>query len=534
MRRNNGRKMKGDAELNRNPVVTIAPVQSKNNTMRVAAYCRVSSDSQDQLHSFAAQIQYYTKLINENELMEFVDIYADEGLTGTKTTNRDDFNRLINDCKKGKIDRVLTKSISRFARNTADALMYARILRNCGVSILFEKENIDTAYMSSELLLAISGAQAQEESISISKNMRWSAEKRMKNGTYVISIPPYGYRQHNGELEVIEEEAEVVRQIFKSFLSGMGKKAIAVMLEQKNVPKRFNDTEWKISTIDYILRNERYIGDAKFKKKYKSETLPFKTKRNYGEKAQYYVENMNVPIISKEDFYAVQKLLSDSHIDKNKYSDYPLTRKIKCNCGKSYKPLTVNGKRYWECSLHNLDSSKCNSKRIAEKAIYEAFITMVNKLYSNYKQILTPAVSQIERLQMKTSNKVARIKEIDREIAELNGKQLVISRLNSKGIIRAAEYTEQSGKIIGKTNALRKERRHLLAERDGDSVRTGLRRLNDILSTQSEPLTEFDEVLFKSIVEKVTISLNTQICFSLLGGLQIKESIPDQRRCTGK
>ena len=185
-------------------VITIEPsvVQKK---IRVAAYCRVLSSSDDQLHSFAAQVQYYTKFIRSNDQMELVDIYADEGLTGTKTAKRDEFNRMVADCKKGRIDRVLTKSLSRFARNTADALMYARILRENGVSILFEKENIDTAFMSSELLLALSGAQAQEESISISKNMRWSIEKRMKEGTYVQGIAPFGYRQINGEFVIKEE-----------------------------------------------------------------------------------------------------------------------------------------------------------------------------------------------------------------------------------------------------------------------------------------------------------------------------------------
>ena len=168
-------------------VVTIEPSVQAKQILRVAAYCRVSSDSSDQLHSFAAQVQYYTRYITSNECMELVDIYADEGISGTRTAKRDDFNRLVADCRKGKIDRVLTKSVSRFARNTADALQYARVLKEHGVSILFEKENIDTAYMSSEMLLALSGAQAQEESISISKNMRWSVERRMKSGTF---IPP--------------------------------------------------------------------------------------------------------------------------------------------------------------------------------------------------------------------------------------------------------------------------------------------------------------------------------------------------------
>ena len=217
-------------------IITIEPsaVQKK---IRVAAYCRVSSSSEDQLHSFAAQVQYYTKYISSNDKMELVDIYADEGLTGTKTEHRDEFNRMIADCRKGKIDRVLTKSLSRFARNTADALMYARLLRENGVSILFEKENIDTAYMSSELLLALSGAQAQEESISISKNMRWSIERRMKNGTFLASSTPYGYKIENGEFVIVEEEAEIVRLIFKSYLSGMGKKKLQICLVSKTLRK---------------------------------------------------------------------------------------------------------------------------------------------------------------------------------------------------------------------------------------------------------------------------------------------------------
>lgn len=517
--------------MNQSSIVTIEPIVNCDKVLRVAAYCRVSSDSQDQLHSFAAQVQYYSKTINENKLMELVDIYADEGLTGTKTAKRDDFNRLISDCKKGKIDRVLTKSISRFARNTADALMYARILRNCGVSILFEKENIDTAYMSSELLLAISGAQAQEESISISKNMRWSIEKRMQNGTFIASNPPYGYRLRNGEFEIVEDEAEVVRLIFKSFLSGMGKYAIVKMINESNIPKKSGCLEWKVKAVDYILRNERYIGDARLKKRYKTETLPFKTIVNHGEKPQYYVENMNPPIISKEDFNAVQKLLHNTGYKfTSKHQKYALTGKFICECGKIYKPITINNKQYWGCPAHNNDSTKCNSRRIPEKDIYEAFIAVVNKFRNNCKQILPTAISQTERMQVKSGKTALRIKEIDREIAELNGKHLVIARLNTKGIMRAAEYTEQSSKITSKTNALRCERRQLLNEQDENSILSGMRKLNEILSAQKEPLTDFDEMLFESIVQQITVPTNTEICFNLLGGLKIRESIPEQRR----
>ena len=206
-------------------ITEIAGTKQQKKILRTAAYCRVSSDSLDQLHSFAAQVQHYTKAISQNPSMELADIYADEGLTGTKTDKRDDFNRLIADCRKGKIDRVLTKSVSRFARNTVDSLMYARMLKEYGVSILFEKENIDTAYMSSELLLALSGAQAQEESISISKNMRWSVERRMKSGTYLSSSTPYGYKLEEGEFKVVETEAENCPPDFQKLSVRYGKES---------------------------------------------------------------------------------------------------------------------------------------------------------------------------------------------------------------------------------------------------------------------------------------------------------------------
>lgn len=259
--------------------------------LRTAAYCRVSSNSSDQLNSFAAQVQYYTKFISENELMELADIYADEGITGTKTSKRDDFNRLIADCKKGKIDRVLTKSVSRFARNTADALMYARLLKEYGVSILFEKENIDTAYMSSELLFAISGAQAQEESISISKNMRWSVERIMKNVIFLSGSTPYGYELKNGEFCIVENEADVVGLIFKSYLSGMGKKAIADMLNEIDAPKRESFDIWRTETVGYFWGTNDTSENALFQKSYTTETLPFKRKTNRGVKHSIMLRN---------------------------------------------------------------------------------------------------------------------------------------------------------------------------------------------------------------------------------------------------
>lgn len=521
--------------MSENTVTTIAPSIQPKAVMRTAAYCRVSSSSDDQLHSFAAQVQHYTQTIGNNERMELVDIYADEGLTGTKTAKRDDFLRLIADCKKGKIDRVLTKSVSRFARNTADSLMYARILKEFGASILFEKENIDTAYMSSELLLALSGAQAQEESISISKNMRWSCERRMKNGTYLSSSTPYGYELKSGEFRIIEQEAEIVRLIFKSYLSGMGKKAIADMLNDMNAPKRFGYMVWRINTVGYILGNERYVGDALLQKSYTTDTLPFRSKINHGEKTQYYVEDTNPPIISRADYDAAQRLMQSVTVENRKApGSYLFSEKIKCSCGHVYKPIMVNGKMYWGCRLHDLYADQCDSRRIPQNDISNAFITMMNKLRNCRSEILPPAISMTERLQMKASGTAARIKEIDHDIAELNNKNLVLARLNGKGILRAAEYAEQSGAINSRVNELRSERRQLLREQDENSVLSGLRRLNELLLDMENPLTEADEEVFRYTVEQITVPTHTSLCFRLIGGLQLTETIPPQRRCNRK
>lgn len=284
---------------------------------------------------------------------------------------------------------------------------------------------------------------------------------------------------------------------------------------------------------DILIDTSQDIGDAVFQKTYTTETLPFVNKANNGEKAKYYVENTNPPIISKADFEMVQKLIKENGREKrrNKTVTYPLTQKMRCKCGSTYKSLTVNGKKYWECTKHNLGRSKCDSRRIPEKDIYEAFITMINKLRICRADILPAAITQTERLQMKAGGLVAKIKEIDKQIAEFNNKSLVLARLNTKGIIRPAEYAEQSGSINRCVNNLRSERRQLLKEQDENSILSGLRTLNDLLSDIESPITEFDKKIFESMVEEITFPTDTNLCFKLIGNLVITETIPDRRRC---
>ena len=278
------------AQENTARVITIAATeQPQDIRLRVAAYARVSSSSDEQLNSFAAQNRYYTELISGKDNWQLVDIYADEGITGTSIEKRDDFKRMLRDCERGLIDRILVKSISRFARNTTECLETVRSLKARGVSVYFEKEGIDTGKVSGEMLTAVFASLAQAESESISKNMRWSYQKRMQMGTYIPASIPFGYVLKDGKITIEPEEADVVRKIYDMYLSGSGRVTIAQNLNRRGIFNR-QHKPWNSSAILYILSNERYTGDSIWQKTYQTNVLPREHKRNNGEIPQYYAK----------------------------------------------------------------------------------------------------------------------------------------------------------------------------------------------------------------------------------------------------
>ncbi|MFR2928218.1 MAG: recombinase family protein [Oscillospiraceae bacterium] len=251
--------------------------------LRVAAYARVSSSSEDQLNSYRVQNQYYSELISSNPDWEMVDIYADEGITGTSVEKRENFQRMMQDCRKGKIDRILVKSISRFARNTKDCLAAVRELKELGVSVQFEEQGIDTSKVSSEMVTAIMASLAQKGSESISGNVRWGVQKRMQDGTYLPSSLPFGYTMIEKSIQIDETQAEIVREIYTAYLAGKNVDEIAEKLNQTQAGSR----RWYNTTIRYILSNERYIGDSLWQKTYATDTLPRKQIKNTGACLQY-------------------------------------------------------------------------------------------------------------------------------------------------------------------------------------------------------------------------------------------------------
>ena len=255
-------------------VIDITPLsREKAEKIRLAAYARVSSKSEEQLHSFAAQVQYYSEYVKDHPEYELIDIYADEGITGTEMSKRKELNRLLRDCKNGKVDRIITKSVSRFARNTEELIAVLRMLKELGVSVYFEEQGIDSEKLNMEMIVTFPGLAAQKESEAISGNLRWSFQKRMESGEYNCTFTPYGYERINGEMVIKESEAAVVRRIYELYLNGTGIQTIKSILNEEKVPKRYGKTHWHHSSIKYILTNERYKGDALLQKKYTTETL---------------------------------------------------------------------------------------------------------------------------------------------------------------------------------------------------------------------------------------------------------------------
>ena len=498
--------------------------QPDTGPLRVAAYCRVSSDSTDQLHSYAAQIRYYTDYIGQHPDWELADIYADEGLTGTKMDKRDDLKRLINDCRKGRVDQVIVKSVSRLTRNTYDCLALVRMLKGFGTSVFFEEQDLDTSKMGEELMLAALGMVAQGESMTISNNMRWSFQERMQRGE-LVGAAAYGYRFFSGQLMIKESEAAIVRRVFAMYLSGMGLKAIANLLTHEGVPQNAGRQRWYIGTVRYILTNERYIGDALLKKTYRTG-FPFKQKRNLGQCEQYYVEDNHPAIISREQFEAAQQLYQARRGEGKSYRDaaHTLTGKLICpDCGQPFRRMMINGIPYWICGRNAGEYASCRRIRFSQDAVYASFLLLLNKLATNRTYILGSMISQLERMQSRNSVTHVKVGEVDRKIAELNQQIHILAQHKTRGFIDAVEFASQSGTINSQVSALRAERRKLLAA-DDDETLEQLQALDELLTAM--PLqTAFDDEVFDQMIERIQVVSQQELCFCLTGGLCLPEAI---------
>ncbi len=369
--------------------------------LKVCGYARVSTGSQAQATSYTAQVEYYTEKIESNPLWEFAGVYADEGISGTNVKHRDEFQMMISDCEDGNIDLILTKSITRFARNTVECIQTIRKLKEIGVGIYFEKENINTMDGAGELLFTILSSLAQEESRSISENCKWGIRKKFSDGKYHLNTNRFlGYdKDENGTLIINEEQAVTVRRIFKEFMDGINPDVITKSLNEENVPGCMGEPRWSCSTIWGILSNEKYMGDAILQKTYTADFLTKKTEKNTGQVTQYYVENDHEAIIDKDYWTAVQmeiqrrrEFMDTYHLrSMGRYTDeQPFSSKVICGtCNNIFwrRTLPRNGThiKVWMCGQRYRKKGVvgCTSETIKEEALHDAFLKAWNGIIEN-------------------------------------------------------------------------------------------------------------------------------------------------------
>ena len=498
--------------------------------LRVAAYCRVSTGNDDQLLSLEAQKQHYEKVIKDNPEWEFAGLYCDEGISGTKKENREGLLRLLRDCEKHKIDFIITKSISRFARNTADCLEIVRRLSELGVFIYFEKENINTRSMDSELLLSVLSSLAENESVSISQNNKWGVRKRFQSGTYRQAIAPYGYDKVGVTLVPNPKEAPVIKRIFKQALSGMGVYKIAKGLNEDGIAGR-NGKPWSAGTVRGILVNERYIGDLLLQKTYTDDN--FRRRKNGGELDMYYMKDHHEPLVSREDFETAKRMLAQHAKEKGIVSDgrkynvrYPFSGRIICGqCGGTFKRRIHQAGRAteyvsWCCGTHIQDISACSMLFVREEHIRKAFVNMTNRLHSGLDMVLKPLIEALRR--QDSDGYFARLDEIERLISENSERAQVLAGLMAKGYLEPALFNSQANALKQEAERLKKEKAALAAAISEFSAVSAAEEVYRYLSRRGY-MEEFDGEFLERFVDGMTVFSPVEIGFRLKCGLVLRE-----------
>ena len=518
-------KEKTNGSLAMAPRVITIPAASQENTrkLRVAAYARVSSNSEDQKHSFAAQNAYFSKLITDNPDWELADIYADQGITGTSIDKRDDFLRMMEDCRKGRIDRILVKSSSRFARNAKESLEAVRELAALGVSVYFEEQNIDTAQVSGEVLIAIFAALAQRESEAISKRRRWSYQVQMKKGQFNTCQAPIGYRLDGRELEVIPEEAKVVQRIFREYLSGRNSRELARMLNEENVL----GLDWKYNTIDYILQNERYAGNALLQKRYTTDTLPFCLKKNRGERPQYFVEDINEAIVSQKIFDKAQALRRERRVAQGQMHN-KVSQHMRCSCGSPIRAKQVRDRWYWVCCWHD-ERHTCPLMPIPEEEVEQAFLRLYYRLKHYGIDVLTQLISDLYAVRTGSLLWSENIVEINKQISDIASQERLLTQLKQQGSVDPDIFISRGNLLAERRRELKLQKERILRSEEDHTIQQTQDML-DVLESGPDWLDDFDEQIFSDLIEKIVVINNEKLCFRLLNGLEVTEKIERTQR----
>ena len=522
--------------------------QSVQRQLRVAAYCRVSTDDEEQLTSYEAQKNHYTDKIMTNPNWTMAGIFADEGITGTSARKRPEFLKMIRKCRQKKIDLVLVKSISRFARNTVDCLNYIRALRQWGIAVIFEKENINTLESDSEMIITMMGAFAQAESESMSQNIRWGKRQAMREGKVNMHYERlYAYEKgEDGNPRIIPEQAEVVRRIYKSFLSGQSLRMIKEWLEREGILNVSGGTSWSISVIRGILSNEKYCGDVLQQKTFTSDCIERRSIRNTGQLPMYLTQDHHEGIVSRDTFNAVRVELARRNAgqapSRNKaptgracYSaKYALTERLICGeCGTAYRRCawTKRGKKrvVWRCASRvDYGSRYCHdSPTLDEGPLQEAILTAINSAMSR-KEALVEQITAAMRTELApVPGESMSISDIDRRISELEQEFQTLFALSREegGYLR---YADDFKRITDDVAALKGKRSTLLEQQSSNSAAS--RRILDaveLLNSGTAAITEWDESVIRQLVDTVKVLSVDRIRVCLRGGIEIEQTVKE-------
>jgi DNA invertase Pin-like site-specific DNA recombinase len=506
---------------------SFAPAAKK----RVAAYARVSTDSDEQLNSYEAQVDYYTNYIQANPDWIFVEVYADEGTTGVMTKGRDDFNRMVRDALNGKIDFIVTKSVARFARNTVDSLVTVRKLKEKGVEIYFEKENIYTLDSKGELMLTIMSSLAQEESRSISENVTWGQRKRMQDGKVSMPYKRFlGYAKgEDGVPQVVEAEAAVVRQIYARFLGGATYREIAARLTEQGIPTPGGKAVWSVSTVRSILKNEKYAGNALLQKAYTVDFLTKKRKANEGEVPQYFVENSHPAIVTPATFELTQdEIRRREAIGKQLSGSGLFVCKIVCgDCGGFYgsKVWDSNNKyrrTVWQCNHKYQNEDTCRTTHLTEDEIKSAFVAAFNRLVADRARYIAKYEEQIKEL-ADTAGFDEQTARLEIECADTAMLARDYVGMNTTAAQDQARYQQEYDALVARYDAAKSQLEIVKREKlERVARREKVRQFLATLRSIANPLTAFDDRLWQKTVEAVRVSPSADITVVFRGGAEIR------------
>jgi site-specific DNA recombinase len=483
--------------------------KSEQPKLRVAAYCRVSTDSDEQETSYDAQVTHYTEYIQKNPEWELAGIFADDGISGTNTKKRMEFNRMIDECMAGNIDMIITKSISRFARNTLDCLQYIRQLKDKNIPVYFEKESINTMDAKGEVLITIMASLAQQESQSLSQNVKLGLQYRYQQGEIQVNCNRFlGFtKDENKRLIVVPEEAEIIKRIYREYLEGASMLKIKRGLEADGILNGAGNEKWHTSNINQILRNEKYIGDALLQKTYTTDFLTKARVKNHGVVPQYYVENSHEAIIPREIFMQVQEELIQRRIvhtspnGKNRTFSciHCFSNMIVCGgCGEVFRRVHWNnrGKKsvVWRC-VSRLENTGlfCEARTVLESTLEQVMVTAINQALCDKDHFLITLQKNIETVL--ESEKGQPLTNVDKRLAELQ--EELLKRTSAR-----TDYEDVAEEIY----RLREEKQKLQLEGAGrDEQKKRIADMSTFLREQPTALTQYDEPLVRRLIEKVTI-----------------------------